>query len=287
MSARTDALNQPHDEHVRMWVGMTAVSILCHLIFFSGVLFLPQLRSSRSYIPSAVEVDLVSLPPSRAGSQVPAGGGKKEAVRTPEKPKPAKKKIETEKPKEAPAPVPAQPKETVSLAPKPLEVKRSLKQKTYDPSKAIKSAIAKIEKEAPESRPHEVREAIERLKKEDAESERGVVMRSGGTSGGTQRGAPDLFDIYNAEIWQRIRDNWAFSEALAGGRRDWEAIVIVKIMKDGHIMDTWFETRSGNSYFDDSALKAVKKSDPLPPLPEAYREPYYEVGLHFDLSALQ
>ncbi|NVL90332.1 MAG: TonB C-terminal domain-containing protein, partial [Desulfobacterales bacterium] len=47
------------------------------------------------------------------------------------------------------------------------------------------------------------------------------------------------------------------------------------------------EKRSGNSYFDDSVFKAVRKSDPLPPLPEGYLGPFYEVGFRFNLSELQ
>jgi len=71
------------------------------------------------------------------------------------------------------------------------------------------------------------------------------------------------------------------------GRTDLEATIIVKIMKQGEIRDVWFESRSGNTYFDDTVFKAVKKSDPLPPLPERYRGPFYEVGFRFNLSELQ
>jgi len=61
----------------------------------------------------------------------------------------------------------------------------------------------------------------------------------------------------------------------------------VKIMKDGKIRDIWFERRSGNAYFDDSAFKAVKKSDPLPPLPQGFSEPFYKVGFRFNLFELK
>ena len=47
---------------------------------------------------------------------------------------------------------------------------------------------------------------------------------------------------------------------MGGGHTNLEAVIIVKIMRDGEIRDVWFEKRSGNSYFDDSAHKAVKKS---------------------------
>jgi len=296
MPARTDALGQQYDDDVRIWSWMTGVSILCHVIFFSGVLFVPQLRFSKPYVFSSVEVDLVSLPHSQAGPRrgpepvAAPKAEKKEALKPPEEVKPPAKTAEPEKPKEEPiTPAEAKPEEMVSIAPKTVEIKKSMKQKTYDASKSIQSAIAKIEKEASQSRPHAVLDAIERLKKEDreAEGEGGVVMRGGVGAGGAGKGAPDLLDIYNAEIWHRIKKNWAFSEEVGRGRTDWEATIVVKIMRGGEIRDIWFETRSGNDYFDDSALKAVKKSDPLPPLPEAFRNPYLEVGFRFNLSELQ
>ena len=46
----------------RAWLGMIALSILCHVLLVSGVLFLPDLEFIRPHVPSAVEVDLVSLP---------------------------------------------------------------------------------------------------------------------------------------------------------------------------------------------------------------------------------
>jgi colicin import membrane protein len=257
---------------------MIGLSVLCHLIFFSGVLFVPYFRFSKSYIPYSVEVDLVSLPqsgpkPSPGIKPVPPPRAeKKEVVKQAEKVKP-------------PPEVAMKSKEAVSVAPKKIEVKKSLKHKTYDASKAIKSAIEKIEKEAPKSRQSSVQRAIDKFKK-DVESEDGVAMQ-GTTGRGTQKKALDLLDIYNAEIWHKIQKNWAFSEEMARGRRDLEATIVVKIMREGEIRDIWFERRSGNGYFDDSALKAVKKADPLPPLPKGYTRSYYEVGFRFNLSELQ
>jgi colicin import membrane protein len=253
---------------------------------------------------SVVEVDLISLPqvqsePQASADQVSAPpqakvkGAPIEPVKSAEEPKPPKpvKELESVKPKEKPVQaVGTKPEEApekrVSIAPRPLQVKRSLKQKTYNASKVIRSAIAKIEKEAPESRPRPVLEAIDKLKKE-VESHGGVVTRGGVARSGVSKKTLELLDIYNAEIWHRIQKNWAFSEEMVQGRTDLEATIIVKIMRGGEIRDIWFEKRSGNSYFDDSVLKAVKKSDPLPPLPEGYLGPFYDVGFRFNLSELQ
>jgi len=286
MPSRTDVLDQGRGT-VRIWVGMTGLSILCHVLFFSGVLFLPELRFARPYISSAVEVDLVSLPQVESEPQTgpQMKGAPVEPMKPAEKPEPPEsaKEPESAKPKEKPVEASDKP---VSIAPGPLQVKRSLKQKTYNASKVIRSAIARIEKEAPESRPRPVLQAIDKLK-EGVESHGGVVMRGGTAGSGVSNKTLELLDIYNAEIWHRIQKNWAFSEEMVRGRTDLEATIIVKIMRKGEIRDIWFEKRSGNSYFDDSVFKAVKKSDPLPPLPEGYLGPFYDVGFRFNLSELQ
>lgn len=274
----------------RAWLGMMALSILCHVLLVSGVVFLPDLEFIRPHIPSAVEVDLVSLPQGAPRVQPRVVAPKMELKPQPvEKVKPTEvTKPEKAKPEDEPVNMKGPPpKEAVSLAPQHLQVKKSLKKKTYNASKVINQAIQKIEQKAQESRPRPVLQAIDQLKKE-IEGEAGVVVSGGGASQAqiSQRNL-ELLDIYNAEIWHQITKNWAFSQEMGGGHANLEAVIIVKIMRDGEIRDVWFEKRSGNSYFDDSAHKAVKKSNPLPPLPEGFLKPFYEVGFRFNLSELE
>jgi colicin import membrane protein len=270
----------------RAWIGMIALSVFCHLLFFSGAIFLPGLRFTRAQIPTAVEVDLVSLPAAqpqaKPSSREPASSKKVELAKVAEH---VVDKRESNQPK---AQV-KEAKEAVSLAPrKPLRVKRSVKKKTYNVSRAIDNAIAKIEKQTSEARPRPVLEAIDALRKKDLATTDGAG--SGGAVAGIGEGtkkALELLDIYHAEIWDLIRRNWAYSEELDQGRSNLEAVIIVKIMRDGEIRDMWFEERSGSRYFDDSCLKAVKKSNPLPPLPDGFLKPFHEVGFRFNPSELQ
>jgi len=51
--------------------------------------------------------------------------------------------------------------------------------------------------------------------------------------------------------------------------------------------DIYLEKRSGNTYFDNSALRAVTKSNPLPSLPEWFRESSLDVGIRFHSSELR
>jgi len=63
-----------------------------------------------------------------------------------------------------------------------------------------------------------------------------------------------------------------------------ETVIQARILRNGAISDIIFEKRSGNRYFDDSAMKAIKKASPLPPLPEWIRDNNIEIGIRFHSS---
>ena len=92
---------------------------------------------------------------------------------------------------------------------------------------------------------------------------------------------------YKSLMPNHIESKWVFNEQLVGGRTNLVSVIVIKIMPNGEITDIWFEKKSGNSYFDDSVYKAVKKSSPLPPLPREYTRPYYELGLIFTPKGLK
>ena len=92
--------------------------------------------------------------------------------------------------------------------------------------------------------------------------------------------------VYYSVIWSKIREQWALPEGILS-QDNFEAIIAVKILRNGVVADLDFEKRSGNKYFDESALKAVKKGSPFPPLPEWMRESNIEVGIRFRSSELR
>ncbi len=187
--------------------------------------------------------------------------------------------------------------------------KSSLKKRTYDAEKVKAIARKILEKKQPLSKEHpslkkqiakidnsedqSIKEetlatALSRLKDqvESQQSEKNRAASQGTASGAKGGGAPSrVIDLYNLELMYRIRQNWVFNEKLAGRENDLEVRLVIKILKSGEIRETWFETRSGNTYLDDSALKAIKKSNPLSMLPAGYSS--YDVGLIFTPSGLQ
>ena len=274
------------------------ISFLFHLVIIGMLIFLPEFGSRYRYRPGVVNVSLVSLP--AAG---PASAGPPASVVTPkpvEQKPPEKPAVKIPEPPK-PAPVVKKPPEAVSLAPKPKKAKESLKQKTIKPEKIIDSAIERIEKKVEKTETDSVAAAIDQLKRKVAEGESKSGEGLGGISGkvgtgpvGPARGVgegvarvQESILIYQAEIQYQIQKNWAFSQQLAGDNTQLEAILAIKVLRNGEIEDIWFDKKSGNTYLDESAYKAVVKSNPLPPLPKDYMYPFYKIGLRFGPKGLK
>ncbi|MBW2406884.1 MAG: TonB C-terminal domain-containing protein [Deltaproteobacteria bacterium] len=276
---------QDEENEHRIFFSNFAVSLLCHLLFFVILIFAPGYATDRNPSLSVINVSLVTLP-SQNNAPSPA------EVKTPSAVE-IKDQEATISSKTIPKTDPESP-ESISLEPKKKKVKQSLKKKTFKTDRIVKSAINRIKQEVEESRPDQVNKAIARLKDQvektgppDLSKQQNTkeTGRPGGTDAGRKKDLK-LMDIYLVEIAYRIQKNWSFNEQLAGGRSDLEAWAAIKVMPNGEIKDTWFDKRSGNSYFDEQAKKAILKSNPLPPLPKGYFRPYFEAGFHFTSSGI-
>lgn len=90
---------------------------------------------------------------------------------------------------------------------------------------------------------------------------------------------------YYALIWSRIKGSWAFISPSPG--EVLEAVIDVTILRSGAVTEVNFEKRSGNRYFDESAMKAIRKASPFPPLPMVIRDANIQVGIRFHSSELK
>jgi len=100
----------------------------------------------------------------------------------------------------------------------------------------------------------------------------------GGAFGGTGKSAgaqPLAPDSYYSMIYRKIWSEWAYPDAGSSGL---EAIISIKIDRDGRIISHDIEKASGNALFDRSAVNAVTKASPLPPPPYEM-----EIGVRFYL----
>jgi TonB family protein len=90
---------------------------------------------------------------------------------------------------------------------------------------------------------------------------------------------------YYALIWSRIKGLWALPPGILP-REDLETVIDVTISRSGAVMEIIFEKRSGNRYFDESAMKAIQKASPFPPLPSSVGDTSIQVGIRFHSSEL-
>ena len=174
---------------------------------------------------------------------------------------------------------------TVSLAPNRDKPKQSLKKKTFKSSKVVESAIKQIEKKVAETKTDPLQEALNRLERQvgNTKVKPGTDKAQGipGGSGMNSKKVLEVIDIYRVEIAFQVQKNWAFSGQLAGTSDLLQAYLVFKVMPNGEIRDIFFTDRSGNKHLDDSAYKAIAKSNPVDPHPTGVSEPYVEVGLRF------
>ncbi len=307
------------------------ISLLCHLLFFGLMLFWPSSSPAlRFQAPSAIQVDMVSLPaPPATGEQPlaqaepepePVEEASPEEEIEPEKPEPEpepevaipeKKEPEVEVKEPEPEKVVKEPPKqlTPKVKPKPDKLpaklvtleprkKKSKPKKKVEPKKekssdTIKKAIAKLETSKRKASYDPVKAKIEKFKKRygdrdnaaDASKTQGGGAYASGERGKYSAALAGRLNIYKyGPLMDSINQNWAFNPVLAGGGEDLEVQLLVKIMADGKVGGIKYVKRSGNDLLDESAYRAIKKSDPLPPLPKGL--PYYEIIMGFGPSGL-
>jgi len=288
------------DSVSRTMVLYFGISLVIHLIIFGSVVFWPATAPKPRLLPGSISVNLVSLPGPPSAAPAPAAASKPEAkpVVAPKKEvktAPIEKVVEISPPQKLPEI--KKPKKTVSLTPKPktIKPKKSLKKKTQNRQKMIDQALTKVKKKVEKSETDSVSQAIDRLKKKVEQTEaagtqtgstgKAVTDAGGGgvpgASGSGGRRTLELIDLYRIEIAFQVERNWAFSQQLAGDGQTLQVSLVFKVMPGGEITDIRFTERSGNSYLDDSAYRAIVKADPVSPHPDGIRTPSVTMAVRF------
>ena len=123
----------------------------------------------------------------------------------------------------------------------------------------------------------------ETLSAGSGEGEGAAALGVGGRGGpGVVKGID--FIAYQNRMLSTIKDNWAW----VGARGNLRVVVHFGIKDNGEIIGLKIVQPSGDSSYDESVLRALKKSSPLPAPPEAVRKDFADVELTFrprDLGA--
>lgn len=272
------------------WSPMVLWSVILHLVVFSSLLFVPESfpTTRRPYGAVVYEVDLVEMPAATAAKSVKGPGATRK--KTTEKPV----KIETK----------TRRIETTKRAEKPLVIAKKTVDKPTTPvtkpevssAQLIEKAISKIEKKVQIEEPPEshVDEAISRLQTkvgDEMEEAPRAAPGPSGPSGPTENTRPiggTAIQLYQMEVENWIKGHWSYPVAM-DNTRDLRALVVLTVKNDGAILNTRFEKRSSSAVFDESVLKAIERSNPLPPFPESYGKHYEkdEIEINFNLKDLE
>jgi colicin import membrane protein/protein TonB len=102
----------------------------------------------------------------------------------------------------------------------------------------------------------------------------------GSSSGGSSALESRLSDYYDS-IWEKIKKEWTLPENLPKGRTTLEATIVIVIDREGKVQKSWFERKSGNTLFDQRAMRAIKKAEPFPPIPREFSDNTLEMGFRF------
>ncbi|MEW5912988.1 MAG: energy transducer TonB [Thermodesulfobacteriota bacterium] len=244
-----------------------AFSLGLHLVLVAVLAFWPGWGPSRrQIIAPAYSVSLVS--PQVLMRPQPAAPAAKPAAR----PAPVARPRPAAKPKPAP-------KEAVGLKKdvKPQRIKPKAPEKQVDPSKELSRRLARLQSQVAQNRTLD--QALNRLQSRVATR---AAASGAFAAGPSQADTTSLrFQVYYTEVWERVRRHWVLPEAMLGRQKGLEAIVVARINRNGTLDKVWLEKASGNRRLDQSALRAVERAAPFPPLPSIVRGRSHEVGIRF------
>jgi TonB family protein len=115
----------------------------------------------------------------------------------------------------------------------------------------------------------------------------GVRIGLGGPGGGSgydsQVGLSNFpYTYYLQAVTDRISANWFTSLVDPGVRGNFQTVVYFKILRNGRTTDASIKESSGIESLDLSALRAIQRSTPFPPLPSDYNQEYLGIFLIFE-----
>ncbi len=273
---------------------MLTLSLLFHLILILP-LFILSLRSTTLIFYSPVySVDLVG------SKEVTAVSGKKGKVKKGYLSAKSRRKVERKRKREAEA---LRKRVATLKKMQALEERQAMEAlktriealRAKKSGKIVKQKLAEIEKKKKEREKtarliKEMEEKIKSLKasvQERGESVKGKTgereENSSPSRGKGNMSIPPEIKAYLNALDQRVRKSWIVPKALIENREDLMVQLRIIIENDGGVSSIVVERPSGNRNFDESVLRAIKRSSPLPTPPEILREEndYFEVGLRF------
>lgn len=241
------------------WYKMLVVSFALHILFVAAVSIPFKSTKRKIDLSSSYSVNLVGGVGDAGGQKVAA-----EAKTIPGKPVPA---VKEQRPVPAKnKPIPMKKEDLVSLSKKNVPEKAETTKEELD---QLQKKIQNLKKKT------EYLDVAKAARSGSATSGTGGFLGSGEGGGGI---ADPLMQKYHMDVMEKIKEVWRMP---AASKKDWETIMVIKIRRDGTVVDIIPEKPSGNRLYDESIRRAIKAAEPLPRIPAAIREDSLELGFRF------
>jgi len=247
------------------WTRMVVVSLVIHLFVFSTFFLVPEDPplglTDREVVYEVDLVDISETDIKKTGTQSVNSSNLSKNDQA--------KRIYS----------PNRQKKTLTVSKRTVTKKASRpKKKKLTSSQMFEKAISNIKTKVKDKDSNYLEKAISELDKK-AGTSKSKPGRTGSAGGVNSR-------FYKMQVETWVKSHWTYP--VAGGVNDkLEAIIILKVNRDGTILNTRFIKRSNDKLFDEKVMQAIEKSGKVPPLPKEFNESYEEIEIKFNLKDLE
>jgi colicin import membrane protein len=268
-----------------------------HIAVILGAIYMPQYFNKKPLYPDIYTVDLINIeaPALQNGPAVSKPVQPQQQVKPETKPEVLKKSAPI---LENQAEAAVEPVKPVSIQP----LKRKIIKKNVEPevvqqkknlekiNKQHLEEVRRAEKLAEEAARIAAIEAVNQLKNMIRETNTTTKNTEDIPSQTTARASSSknstIENQYFASVFSTLHPHWQLPEYKLWDQ-DLVAVIVIKIAKDGTIVDQYFEKKSGDRLFDQFVLKTLHDGSPLPPIPAAMQKNTLELGLRFIPGSIQ
>ena len=218
-------------------------SIFLHVLLIAASIIAVR-HSNFKRVPASYIVSLVSAPPASSISsskEADNGSQKTDAVAKPEKMRQVKQTMH------------------------PLTAKKQKNNTKKEDDRLVNDRIAALQAKKQIEKSAALRKILEVESTKQAEG-RSLPSRAGhSVAHKANASGPNGGGDYDSRVTEKIRQQWLFPESID---RDLEAIVSIRVARDGSITIQKVEKSSGSPLFDRTVLRAIAKAGPLPQPPK-------------------
>jgi len=262
-----------------------AVSVLLHVLLVAGSIYLQYLAGLSRPQLNTIDVTLVTLSGPGSVESVDMSDG----LPSPPEPEQVEEPEISQTEVTQPPPLPAEPKQRKEVKKVPDKIaEKSSQAKKPSVEDRLKELERQVEQEPLSDFDRKMALLRQKVSKGPPSD---LYTRTGpGRSGpGTGEYGVQLSPLerYAVNVREIITRNWSFSPQLIQQKGEVIAYVAMTIQTGGAVSGITFDRNSSSQYFDDTVLKAIEKSSPLPPVPPDVSGKALRIGFVFTPQGIE